>query len=95
MRPFSALLVLSSLTLAGCASGQVSSTPADHPASPGAAPMPMNKSKSGVPGAGEIVPPPATRVSARYVCPMHADVTSDKPGSCPECGMALVKKDGR
>ena len=27
-----------------------------------------------------------------YVCPMHADVTSDSPGSCSKCGMALVKK---
>jgi len=28
-----------------------------------------------------------------YTCPMaeHADVVSDKPGSCPECGMALVE----
>ena len=26
-----------------------------------------------------------------YVCPMHADVTSDKPGQCPKCGMTLVR----
>ena len=25
-----------------------------------------------------------------YVCPMHADVTSDTPGSCPKCGMKLL-----
>jgi FtsP/CotA-like multicopper oxidase with cupredoxin domain len=25
-----------------------------------------------------------------YVCPMHADVTSDQPGRCPKCGMKLV-----
>ena len=30
----------------------------------------------------------------RYYCPMHPEVTSDKPGSCSECGMNLVlKKD--
>ncbi len=28
-----------------------------------------------------------------YVCPMHPDITSDKPGSCSICGMDLVKKD--
>jgi len=27
-----------------------------------------------------------------YVCPMHPEVTSDKPGDCPKCGMALVLK---
>jgi rubrerythrin len=28
-----------------------------------------------------------------YTCPMaeHADVVSDKPGSCPKCGMKLVE----
>ena len=26
---------------------------------------------------------------ALYVCPMHAEVTSDKPGRCPKCGMSL------
>ena len=27
--------------------------------------------------------------SDRYTCPMHPEVVSDKPGSCPKCGMAL------
>jgi len=27
-----------------------------------------------------------------YTCPMHPEVTSDQPGTCPKCGMALVKK---
>jgi hypothetical protein len=27
-----------------------------------------------------------------YVCPMHADVKSDKPGKCPKCGMYLELK---
>lgn len=25
-----------------------------------------------------------------YICPMHPEVRSDKPGHCPECGMNLV-----
>ncbi|KKS62550.1 MAG: hypothetical protein UV28_C0009G0026 [Candidatus Collierbacteria bacterium GW2011_GWE2_42_48] len=28
-----------------------------------------------------------------YVCPMHPEVTSDKPGNCPKCGMALVPQE--
>lgn len=27
-----------------------------------------------------------------YICPMHNDVRSEKPGRCPKCGMALVKE---
>lgn len=28
-----------------------------------------------------------------YICPMHPTVVSDKPGSCPICGMDLVQKE--
>ena len=28
-----------------------------------------------------------------YTCPMHSEVTSDKPGKCPKCGMDLVEKN--
>jgi Cu(I)/Ag(I) efflux system membrane fusion protein len=27
-----------------------------------------------------------------YTCPMHPSVRSDRPGACPVCGMALVKR---
>jgi len=27
-----------------------------------------------------------------YTCPMHPEIIRDKPGSCPICGMTLVKK---
>ena len=27
----------------------------------------------------------------KYSCPMHPEVTSDKPGKCSKCGMDLVK----
>jgi len=26
-----------------------------------------------------------------YICPMHPDVRTDKPGSCPKCGMNLIE----
>ena len=29
--------------------------------------------------------------NTQYTCPMHPDVTSDKPGMCPKCHMALEK----
>jgi rubrerythrin len=28
----------------------------------------------------------------KYVCSMHPEIVKDKPGSCPICGMFLVKK---
>jgi Cu+-exporting ATPase len=35
-------------------------------------------------------PPPAmARSRTEYICPMDPEVVSDKPGSCPVCGMAL------
>jgi len=33
-----------------------------------------------------------TASGATYICTMCPDVKSDKPGKCPKCGMALVKK---
>lgn len=36
--------------------------------------------------------PEAQETAGLYVCPMHPDVTSDKPGTCPKCGMALVER---
>lgn len=32
-------------------------------------------------------------VKVQYTCTMHPEVLSDKPGKCPKCGMALVKKE--
>lgn len=34
----------------------------------------------------------ANHVEEYYTCSMHPSVRSDKPGACPVCGMALVKK---
>jgi Cu(I)/Ag(I) efflux system membrane fusion protein len=32
---------------------------------------------------------------AKYTCPMHPQIMEDHPGSCPICGMTLVKKSGQ
>jgi Cu+-exporting ATPase len=32
---------------------------------------------------------PRRAEAAKYTCPMHPEVVSDRPGTCPKCGMAL------
>jgi len=34
----------------------------------------------------------AKHLDSRYVCPMHSQIVREQPGSCPICGMDLVKK---
>jgi FtsP/CotA-like multicopper oxidase with cupredoxin domain len=31
--------------------------------------------------------------ASSYVCPMHPEITSTEPGTCPKCGMKLVPSD--
>jgi Cu(I)/Ag(I) efflux system membrane fusion protein len=33
--------------------------------------------------------------AVQYTCPMHPQILEDHPGSCPICGMTLVKKSGQ
>jgi FtsP/CotA-like multicopper oxidase with cupredoxin domain len=33
------------------------------------------------------------QAASSYVCPMHPEVTSSEPGTCPKCGMKLVPSD--
>lgn len=35
---------------------------------------------------------PSKPIEFQYVCPMHEDVKSKKPGKCPKCKMKLEKK---
>ncbi|MBS1528332.1 MAG: copper ABC transporter, partial [Bacteroidetes bacterium] len=41
--------------------------------------------------------PAVTQVkpAVKYTCPMHPQVLEDHPGTCPICGMTLVKKTGQ
>jgi hypothetical protein len=32
------------------------------------------------------------KAAGAYTCPMHPEVKSEKPGTCPKCGMKLVEK---
>jgi Cu+-exporting ATPase len=52
----------------------------------------LNKAQPGNTQPVHIQGPSAAKRSshaATYTCPMHPEVRSDKPGSCPKCGMAL------
>lgn len=35
------------------------------------------------------------RRAVNYVCPMHPDIHSNSPGTCPKCLMELVRKDAK
>src|SRR6187402_1036726 len=60
---------------------------ADHsPSGPAPAAKPSCCGSHHTPEAAS--PPPTT---AKYFCPMCAGVESDRPGSCPKCGMALER----
>lgn len=37
----------------------------------------------------------AEKSEVKYTCPMHPQILEDYPGSCPICGMNLVKKSGQ
>ncbi len=37
----------------------------------------------------------ASEIDVKYTCPMHPQIMEDHPGSCPICGMTLVKKSGQ
>src|SRR5437868_8830640 len=36
-----------------------------------------------------------TKSEVKYTCPMHPQILEDHSGSCPICGMTLVKKSGQ
>ena len=52
---------------------------------------------SGNPSANPAGPSaePAPAAAARYTCPMHPEIVSDKPGNCPKCGKPLVPVEAR
>ena len=39
--------------------------------------------------------PAAPATASTWTCPMHPEVISDTPGTCPICGMKLIPADGR
>lgn len=43
------------------------------------------------PQSGQRTPVSNKQQDEFYVCPMHPEVMSDKPGNCPKCAMTLVR----
>ena len=43
-------------------------------------------------GTAAAPPPPPPGAKVEWTCPMHPEIVSDGPGSCPICGMALEPK---
>ena len=98
-----ALLVTIALLSVGCAStlrlAPVTPGTAADPASPEPPPPPVSqtlRTESGGPAA--TVPKEHTEGKSMdtptvYSCPMHPEVRSDAPGTCPKCGMKLVPAD--
>jgi Cu+-exporting ATPase len=50
----------------------------------GATPEPMSHRP-----AGTSAPSPSDGSKVQWTCPMHPEIVTDRPGSCPICGMAL------
>ena len=83
---------------------QKTQTPLTTPDTSRSAPGHMHEMQHGaklpeVPSQTQPAPAPAAVLPAEqetgttYVCPMHPDVIQTKPGSCPKCGMKLIKKE--
>lgn len=88
LRSLAAVLIGSALL--GC-SGQVAVVvPPDHPANAAAREAPLPPASDAL---GPSVSAPRLGASVPgYVCIMHPEVTSWKPGECPKCGMDLVQR---
>jgi Heavy metal binding domain len=53
--------------------------------------FPTSAQKTGKAPTNESSPSVSNNEDEFYICPMHADVTSDSPGQCPKCGMTMIR----
>ncbi len=104
-RPRSLFLFLIPFLLSACATATGSFQPlgSNHPANPQAPEVPitdpsaflrMEGDEASAKDHSSMSPDKTTPASTgAYVCPMHAEISSDQPGSCPKCGMKLVPRE--
>ena len=69
--------------------------PGDRSDHPGKSPMGMDRTPVYADESHPESSSEAQADSSYYTCPMHPSVHKNKPGACPVCGMALVKKSTR
>jgi Cu+-exporting ATPase len=62
--------------------------PEQYLKAPGSSPMASHREWGGLIQLA-ATPSRPSAAGAKFVCPMDPEVKSDKPGACPECGMAL------
>ncbi len=70
-------------------------TPANFPEPVPATPTSGGHGAHGAPAASvdpTLENRPGAALSGTYSCPMHPDVTSTTPGTCPRCGMKLERQ---
>jgi len=76
-------------------SGANSHAPELEPATQSSSSGPSAASADAAAPSGQDAPTaaaPGPVAAPVYACPMHPDVTSATPGTCPKCGMRLVLK---
>ena len=87
-----ALFSCAALSAAGCVNGTLPRRSTQHPGHPGA-PEGYSASRFGFVEDGKRDTTASPQAEpAIHVCPMHAEVVSSTPGTCPKCGMQLVPK---
>mgnify|MGYP007037764581 CR=1 FL=1 len=101
MRRRHVLFVICLFTFGCAVSEELLPLDKSHPASPSATSAPPHQlndtlsppreANDGIRRrAGHSEHNPYDATARSYVCPMHSDVVSDRPGRCPKCGMKLV-----
>ena len=84
------IVLLGAVNLGACVNGELPARSARHPGHPGA---PEGQAGVELASVAEHAAPEVSRGEGTiYTCPMHPEVVSSGPGTCPKCGMKLVPK---